>query len=298
MLYAMLTCIHYKRTNWIYALTDKYKRAEELPSPKLIFVGGSSLAFGIDSKTIQDSLHLPVVNMGIHADLGISFQLSETDMLARKGDIVVWSFEYYPNDEEAINGDDNVKIIAYDALPEIYNYITWYKKLEFLKLKFFYFPRMGSKQLPSWLSVFRQQNVMSIDTAVFSYNRKAFNSYGDIRNQLCRKDNVSVLNFKLKQGYTEEAALMNEYADKLTARGVKVLFFFPCIMHTYYSGNKPGFDTIQSGYEKMLKVPVLNKISEVVYPDSMFYDQIYHLNKFGRKVYTRLMLTKLKSALN
>lgn len=35
-------------------------------SPKVILVGGSNVAFGLDSEIIQHQLEVPVVNMGLH----------------------------------------------------------------------------------------------------------------------------------------------------------------------------------------------------------------------------------------
>ncbi|HPG73671.1 MAG TPA: hypothetical protein PLM49_05215, partial [Bacteroidales bacterium] len=59
------------------AIIDKHKRIDSIKSPKIIFAGGSNLPFGIDSKMIQDSLHTPVVNLGLHAGLGLDFMLNE-----------------------------------------------------------------------------------------------------------------------------------------------------------------------------------------------------------------------------
>ena len=51
--------------SYLAAILEKDRLIRNTPSPKIILVGGSNLAFGIDSKAIEDSLGLHVVNMGL-----------------------------------------------------------------------------------------------------------------------------------------------------------------------------------------------------------------------------------------
>ena len=57
--------------NYLAAVLEKDRLIRSTPSPKIVLVGGSNLAFGIDSKKIEDSLGLRVVNMGLYAKLGL-----------------------------------------------------------------------------------------------------------------------------------------------------------------------------------------------------------------------------------
>ena len=64
---------------------------------RLIFVWGSNLAFGIDSKLIEDSLSLKVVSFGIHAGIGLKKYLFDLKKHLTSNDIVVLipEFEIY-----------------------------------------------------------------------------------------------------------------------------------------------------------------------------------------------------------
>ena len=55
--------------NYLMANRDKLHVLSATISPKVVLVGGSNLAFGIDSELISKSLGMPVVNMGLHAGL-------------------------------------------------------------------------------------------------------------------------------------------------------------------------------------------------------------------------------------
>lgn len=80
--------------NYLQAYTLKCQLLENTPGPRLIFVGGSNLAFGIDSKRIADSLGVNVVNTGLHAGLGIKFMLDDVSEYLREGDVVIIAPEY------------------------------------------------------------------------------------------------------------------------------------------------------------------------------------------------------------
>ena len=65
--------------NYLASSIDKHYRLDSLGSPRLILVGGSNLAFGVDSKYMEQRLGMPVVNMATHAGLGMDFILSEVE---------------------------------------------------------------------------------------------------------------------------------------------------------------------------------------------------------------------------
>ena len=48
--------------NYLLAYQAKCKRLDSIQSPRIIFVGGSNLAFGLDSKRIEDCLKMKVIN--------------------------------------------------------------------------------------------------------------------------------------------------------------------------------------------------------------------------------------------
>src|SRR5690606_17377891 len=74
------------------ASVDKHARLAAPGSAKLVLVGGSNLAFGVDSAELERELKgFRVVNMGMNAYLGLRFMLSEVMEDLEKGDVVVLS---------------------------------------------------------------------------------------------------------------------------------------------------------------------------------------------------------------
>src|SRR6478672_545894 len=80
--------------DYIAAVLEKDRLIRSTPSPKIILVGGSNLAFGIDSRMMEDSLHLNVVNMGLYAKLGLRYMLAQVKPYIRRGDVVIIVPEY------------------------------------------------------------------------------------------------------------------------------------------------------------------------------------------------------------
>lgn len=69
---------------------------ENIDGPKIVLVGDSNLAFGINSEDIEDAFNMPVVNMGLHGGLGSIFSERMARINVDEGDIYIilrWSFE-------------------------------------------------------------------------------------------------------------------------------------------------------------------------------------------------------------
>jgi len=80
--------------DYMFALIDKFDNLKAEKSPKIVLVGGSNLAFGMDSKTISEYYNMPVINMGLHAGIGLHFLLEGIKPYVKKDDIILIIPEY------------------------------------------------------------------------------------------------------------------------------------------------------------------------------------------------------------
>src|SRR5215212_3189169 len=94
--------------NYIAAVLEKDRLIRNTASPKIVLVGGSNLAFGIDSKMMQDSLGLSVVNMGLYAKLGLKYMLAQVRPYIKRNDVVIVVPEYDQFYGEYANGDNTL----------------------------------------------------------------------------------------------------------------------------------------------------------------------------------------------
>jgi len=108
------------RVDYMGALGPKHARLNALPSPKVVLIGGSNATFGFNSRTIEETLCRPVVNMSIHANLGFRFMVDEVKASFGEGDLVIAALEYSAyhepikfNDIHLLALDRNVALLKF-----------------------------------------------------------------------------------------------------------------------------------------------------------------------------------------
>ncbi len=84
-----------KSSKWVYEVYDlKEAYAKKIKENKVVIVSGSNSLFGFDSKKLQKSWGLPVVNGAVHAGLGLPYILYKSKSMLNEGDIVLLPLEY------------------------------------------------------------------------------------------------------------------------------------------------------------------------------------------------------------
>ena len=81
---------------FVGALDDMYDRLNSIDEPKIVVVGGSSVAFGLDSEKLEEYTGMPVVNFGLYGALGTKVMLDLSESGINEGDIVIISPELDP----------------------------------------------------------------------------------------------------------------------------------------------------------------------------------------------------------
>lgn len=90
----LLFAVPKNKNEYLCAYNQKIHLLEATPHPQMIFIGGSNVAFSLDSKTIEDSLGYHVVNFGLHGGIGIRYIFEDALQYIKNGDVVVLQFEY------------------------------------------------------------------------------------------------------------------------------------------------------------------------------------------------------------
>ena len=109
------------------ALNEKYGRLNSLEGEKIVVVGGSSVAFGLDSELLESYTGMPVVNFGLYADLGTKMMLDLSLSGISNGDVVILAPEmdrqtlslYFNNDSALMALDDEPAMMRHLAVDDM-----------------------------------------------------------------------------------------------------------------------------------------------------------------------------------
>lgn len=268
-------------SDYMASIIDKHKRLDQFDNNRLLLIGGSNLAFGIDSGLIEEEFNVNVINLGLHAGLGLKFIINEAMSSVKKGDIVLLSLEYPLYDESS---QPSIDLINHTQT--IYpNSKSFYD----ISLKDNFFISLQNSK--KW---FDRQNIQ-IDSV---YNRKYFNKYGDVVGHLTKAqpkdiDDRGVMN---KINIDNNVSLLHELYLKCNSLDAKLYIVFPNYPISEFNKNKTViYDLKEQIKTKVDFIEMINEPETFVFEDSFFFDTVFHLNAKGRQKRTKMLIKILRS---
>ena len=290
---------HAGDNSYLAAILEKDKLIRNTPSPRVVFVGGSNLAFGVDSKMLQDSLGMPVVNMGLYAKLGLRYMLAQAKPYLRKGDVIIIVPEYDQFYGEFANGDNTLNTaLLYTPPDRIGDFIRSYSIIDVLVR-----PRVENAReaflRTAAAAVGRENEFFPPDTNPV-YNRHSFNEFGDAVSHIGKKglnpDSIFVKPLPpMKEFNRKSLSDLNDFETLAESRGAHAYFMFPSYIDRSYVINVPAIDSLAKRLSGGMRVPVVGRPSDFVYPKQYFFDTRYHLTGEGRELRTLELLKLLRS---
>lgn len=271
------------------ALPDKEKELAQLGPGKIVFVGGSNLSFGLDSKTISDSLHKPVMNMGLHAGIGLEYTARNIVRFAEKGDVIVLATEYENFYTDNFYGEMELVSVLFGVEPEGRRMVD-VRQWKHLAP---YIPTYSAKKLKNFIpSLWQRHKQLPVDI----YHRLSFNRYGDafIHWQMPDQDYMPCTRNSGKEKLNPEVSVfLQQFRQDLEARGARLLMLPPVIDREAFAAQRTMIDSVTY----MLKKNDMAYIQEPVnyaFEKPYFFNSYYHLNKKGVDIRTQQVIRDLK----
>jgi len=273
-------------SNYHAAIIDKISILKNSSSSKILLLGGSNLAFGVNSDKLHLSSNMQVVNMGLHIGTGLNVTFKIIDKYINNGDIILCSPEYDYFYGDRFYGDSHLIDTMY-YVPEYLHTLFDANQIYAMIDKNIY-RNTNVRQRMFDLYVARKHNATVINDI---YYREGFNKYGDVVSHL-DKANRS-LKIPQKAGRHDEyfVGKLVEFKKHVEKKGAKFIFAYPCISKTQYDADIINIHAIH-------KLLVKNNISldvspnDFVFEDNCFFDTRYHLNTACRERRT-VILEKL-----
>ena len=285
----IVVIVPHDTNNYLAAARDKHQRLNSVKAPRIIFVGGSNLAFGIDSERIQNSFDLPVINMGLHGDVGLRFMLNEVQPVLREGDIVLLFPEYEHFYEISLDGLPRELGSVVKFCPECLSAVNTPGQLLNLAAGI-----LQTSEGDLLRMIRRPEKPDHV------YSRQAFNQWGDVVSHLEKADKLRPNNhvYEIEVSSAHPAIdLLNSFYESENGINAEIFFLFPAIPIDEYKAQEAEFLAVHDLILSDLKIPILGTPQDFVYPEDFFYDTVYHLNRVGRDARTDHVIELLSAAL-
>ncbi len=275
--------------SYVASFYDKIERLESINEPKIILVGNSNLAFGMNSEKLEKSMGMPVVNLGLHNNLGSAFHEQMAKFNINKGDIVVVCHTDYYNDnildrtlawvtiDNHLNAMRVLRLKDFTWIAMVYH--TYYKKtLE--------------------LAVTNKGNINEVG----SHSRYSFNNYGDIifrpeEDQLNEEElflQGSSINHLPPIG-EDAIKRLNDFNKYINDRGAyMVIAGYPLIDSKYSNYNESDVNRFQTVLSDNVDCDVVSSFNDYMLPCDYFFDHLFHLTEEGADIRTDLLISDLK----
>lgn len=272
---------------------DKQKMIKQIPSPKIVFIGGSNLIFGLNTPMMRDQLNKNAFNMGIHANFGLRYMCEEIKEHITSGDIVVVVPEYQQFFNKTLEGENH--LLEYlRVYPKNIHYLKSFKQLGFL---------LGT--LPDHFS-------KKFKRLIFKRGRKAEETYfgsesnalGDIVGHLDKpsEDNkkkpLFVADVSSDTFNLTAIEILNNLHQYVETMGASLVLIYPAISTHHYQQNHEIINFVHEKLKNNVTLKIIGSPADHIYPIEYFFDTVYHLNRAGRQDRTQRIIEQLKTELN
>lgn len=273
------------------AMADKYERLRNVDGEKIIIIGGSSVAFGVNTEMMENYLGRPVVNFGLYGPLGTTIMLDLTRGHINEGDIVVIAAE--PDHQTmsmTFNGEGFWQCCDSD--------FTMLFKLRGDKI--------GQMLGSFWTYAQKKLNFFHYGKAQPNdvYSHSSFNERGDM---VFRRNDVD-----MDEWFDDEVLIdldpsiiddefidyVNEYVAYCEKQGATVYWSYPPM----------NILAVQQDYEERLvyatylrehlDCEVISNLDDYILWPGYFYDTNYHVNTRGMSVHTANLTQDIVNMIN
>jgi len=287
---AIFSSIRPDDDHYAAATIDKNRLLDEAPPPRVIFVGGSSVAFSTDCPTVERRMPpYHAVNMGLMALLGVEYMLGEVAGRVRQGDIVIISLEY----EQFVQDQSSAMIV---------------RVLEHRPANLAYFSpkRLGDLGM-GYIGAAVRRGLRGIrgkrDRSEPPYVRSGFNECGDLvmHRTMPPPEFAPPTPLRLlpgSQGQIDRTIDRLNAFGRLSRRGGASAFYaHPAVMQSYYDRSRQAVEHIDAELRRRLGFPVLNTPRSACLPRQMFFNSNYHPGEQGALKRTNDLVDALRAKL-
>ena len=275
-------------------LAKQYDRLCAINEAKVVVVGGSSVAFGLDSRLFEELYGMPSVAFGLYGSFGVKVMMDMSKANINRGDIVVLAPEISAESLSLYFGAESV-LKATENRFDILMHASFDNALDIMAASWgFAAAKLHNR---------RAGTSFDLDGV---YRNAAINEYGEIGKDLFpRPGNVlatGYLNEPVRYGAEDVADdfvdYVNDYVSYCRMRGAEVYYSFAPVNGRAVNQNTLRKDTEEyyAYLSDKLDCAVISDPMDYVFDYRYFYDTNFHLNDSGAVLRTAQLVRDLKLA--
>lgn len=274
--------------NYQASLIDKNERLCSIDEAKIVLVGNSNWAFGVDSQKLEEAMGMPVVNMGMHGGIGNPFNEQAAVQNIHEGDIVIISYSNFADGDIIKNPE--LAWITIENHPALWKYIRPKDWPDMIKA----YPTYLKDCLDLW-----SQGIGNMDSGT-EYSRLQFNEYGD---NIYDRPALVVSDEELAEAHIPEIGdetidRLNKLNQTLREKGATLLVTPYPTPVTAYTPPAEEYVAFSDQIEERLDFPLIGRYEDYRMDKNLFYNTYLHLNNEGKQLRTQMLIGDLQEYLS
>jgi len=262
--------------------------ATEASGSRVMLFGGSGVLYSVRAQALTTALGLPVINMGLHADLGLDYLFYRARNVLRPNDIAVLFLEYsmYVQDRPGWTLADYVipfdlryltRASVHEAL-DLAGDLTPEEYLQKVRGGWFGVPDSGV-QVTGVINAAGDM-IANGQERQMDYHRKSLDKSGPFGG--------TVLNAR-------QSRKIVEFLQWCRRNGVRVVAGFPAYLDFpgYHVPPEENFYFEAANLYRSQGIPLLGVPQDFLFPKAMFFDTNYHMNEYGANAMTAIVTRRL-----
>jgi hypothetical protein len=283
--------------NYDHTLSSIFNQYRLLAEPankyRIIIIGGSGSASGVNCRIIENETGYKSINLGLYSWLRIEFTVNNIGSYIKKGDIIVLIPEYGYLDIKDYDEYEKKWALAYN-----YNNIAHYDNpIEFIRDVH---ELLQSKTVVLFARL-RNCNFKNMFVNGFYFYDILFDDIGDmnkVKIKIFRPyDKIDGYNRPLPGLISDRGIdVLNKSNRFIASKGAKLVLAFPAFPRNEYLNNKIKIDDLYRVLKAKTTVTILGTPGDFAYDYELFADTTFHLTEKGADLRTKMIIHKLEEA--
>lgn len=277
-------------------LVPMYRKVCETTKKKIVLIGNSSVAFGVDSSLMEEELKkngvdYEVCHFGLYGSLGTKLMMDLSIKYIKEGDIVIFMPE--PHIQSL-----SLYFSAMDTWRAIDGDWSLFWDIEKSNRQ----SLIGS--FSQYISEKHTHIAMGKNEGSGIYAKASFDENGDLKNyprpnntMLGGYDENSTITFNDSLLTKEFCAYVREYKEELQRKGARIYYALSPLNEMAVRSDIKQVEDFCLSAKRAFSMEILGEPSDSIMQAGWFYDSNFHLNESGMIAYTAILTDAIKTKL-